>query len=457
VANCTDIAPMKKTQFELERLAHYDPLTELPNRLLLQSRLEHAIEQAKRNNRLLGLLFIDLDDFKKINDSLGHRYGDELLVAVARRWRKRLRAEDTLGRLGGDEFVLLLENIQDSDEIGTVARDMVGALAAPFKLIDDTEVFLETSVGISIFPADGDSAEILLRNADTAMYRAKEQGRNQFRFYTGDMGASAVERLELETALRLGIERKELVLYFQPKVDLRSGKISGAEALIRWNRGGSGLVPPPKFIPLAEKTGLINPIGEWVIHEACRQLRHWLDQGLNPPDVAVNVSAHQIQKQDLRAVVWRALQEHNIKPELLGLEITESALMGRPEQIIEILQSLKHMGITISLDDFGTGYSNLSYLTRYPIDVLKIDASFIRGIGRDPNAMKVINSVIDLTHNIDLRTVAEGVETPEQLNYLAQNGCDYIQGYYFSKPLPAGEFETLLREGRSIDTAGFPI
>ena len=454
VVICSDIAQLKQAEFRLEHLAHYDSLTDLPNRLLLQSRLDHAIQQARRRNKQLGLLFIDLDDFKKINDSLGHHVGDEVVKAVSERWRRRLRSEDTLGRLGGDEFLLLLESVETSVDAGTVAQDLLETLARPFKLENGQEIYVEASIGISIFPADGKSPEALLRNADTAMYRAKERGRNQFSFYTGDMGLLAVERMDLETALHQGLARDELLLYYQPKVNLLTGKMTGVEALLRWNRNQREIIPPLKFIPLAERSGLIIPIGTWVIKEACRQIRNWLDRGYEPLPVSVNVSAKQFMQPDIDGIIWSALTKFNLEPQLLGLEITESALMAEPEPIIRKLELLKNQGLQLSLDDFGTGFSNLYYLTQFPLDALKIDASFVRMIETDPNAVALIRSVIDLANNFHLKTVAEGVETREILAHLKKLGCDEIQGYYFSKPLPAAEFEILLQQQRTLAADG---
>jgi diguanylate cyclase (GGDEF)-like protein/PAS domain S-box-containing protein len=454
VAISSDIAQLKHAEFRLEHLAHYDSLTDLPNRLLLQSRLDHAIQQARRRNKQVGLLFIDLDDFKKINDSLGHHVGDQVVKAVSERWRRRLREEDTLGRLGGDEFLLLLENVEASVDAGIVAQDLLETLARPLKLENGQEIFVEASIGISIFPADGKSSEALLRNADTAMYLAKEKGRNQFNFYTSDMGLQAVERMELETALHQGLAQDEFMLYFQPKVDLRTGKMTGAEALLRWNRNRHEIIPPLKFIPIAERSGLIIPIGTWVIKEACRQIRDWLDRGYEPLPVSVNVSAQQFMQPDIGEIIWNYLTEFNLDPRLLGLEITESALMANRKPVIRILEQLKNKGLQLSLDDFGTGFSNLYYLTQFPLDALKIDASFVRKIDTDPNAVTLIRSVIDLADNFHLKTIAEGVETREILAQLKQLGCHEIQGYYFSKPLPAAEFEILLQQQRSLAADG---
>lgn len=446
----TDITRLKDTESQLQHLAHYDPLTDLPNRLLFQSRVEHAIQHANRHENRLGIMVVDLDDFKKINDSLGHPIGDELLVAVSGRWRKRLRQEDTLARLGGDEFVLLIENMQKADDAGNIARDLLACLSSPFKLSTGDEVYVEASIGISLFPDDGQSADDLLRDADTALYRSKETGRNNFNYFTIELGASAVERLELETALRHGIERNELVLHYQPKIHIANGEICGAEALVRWNRPGHKLVTPDKFISLAERTGLIIPLGEWVIRQVCRQLRDWIDAGNEPVRVAVNISVQQFRDRQLHEFISRTLARHDIEPQWFEIEITESTLMANPDEVITILTRLREMGIHIALDDFGTGYSNIAYLTSFPIDMLKIDASFVSNLENSPHAVKLINSVIKLAKSMDLLTLAEGVETGAQLDRLREFECDEMQGYYFSKPLPEAEFIELLREGRTL-------
>lgn len=448
----TDITHLKDTESRLEHLAHYDALTDLPNRMLLHSRIEHAIHQAARNVRLLGILVIDLDDFKKINDSLGHPAGDELLLAVSRRWQSRLREEDTFARLGGDEFVILLEDIKKVDEAATVAQDLLSTLSRPIKLTSGEEIYVEASIGISIYPDDGASVDELLRDADTAMYRSKELGRNRFSYYTSELGTSAAERLELETSLRQSIERNELLLHFQPKVDLHTGKISGAEALLRWNRSGQDLVPPGKFISLAERTGLIIPIGEWVIKTVCQQLQSWREAGEKPIRIAVNISAQQFHGHKLGELIVDTLNAYKLKPEWLELEITESTLMEKPDEVISMLGPLRKMGIKIALDDFGTGYSNIAYLSSFPIDELKIDASFVRNLESDPNAVRLINSVIKLAKSLNLLTLAEGVETREQLDFLRQFNCDEMQGYYFSKPVSAEDFALLLHEHKSLET-----
>lgn len=443
----TDITRIKRSEEELERLAHYDSLTDLPNRRLILSRLEHSLEHAGRHGHRVAALYLDIDNFKQINDSLGHQMGDELLVAVARRLQGRLRKEDTYGRLGGDEFFVLLESIPDADEAAVVARDLLALFGDPFLLSNDQSVLVTASIGISIFPEDNATPTDLMRNADVAMYRAKDGGRNQFCFYTSDMNAGAVEKMKLEAELRGALERDELLLYYQPQIETWTGKVVGAEALLRWQRRGHGLVPPDQFIPLAEKTGVILPIGKWVIDSACRQIRDWLDQGLEPVRVAVNVSAKQFKAGDLDKVLDQAMKKYGVAPRHLDVELTESMLMENPDQVVEMLKRLKLIGVKLSLDDFGTGYSSLAYLSRFPLDALKIDKSFIRDIIVETEATVLADSIIALAQRMKLQVVAEGVETAEQLQFLRERDCDEVQGYYFSKPLPAAAFADILRSG----------
>jgi len=450
VAVFTDLSQLKRTEENLEHLAHYDPLTELPNRRLFQSLLELTTERAARHDEKLAVLLIDLDRFKEINDSLGHPAGDEVLRKVAQRLEQRLRGEDALARLGGDEFVILQERIADAQEVAVLAHDLLATLSLPFVLESGHQVFVDGSIGISLYPNDATSVTDLMRNAETAMYQAKENGRNQFSFYTGNMNADALARLELEAALRGAIERQELVLHYQPKVDLRSGQVTGAEALIRWQRKDHGLVSPLQFIPLAEKSDLIIAIGNWVITSACRQIRAWCDAGLRDIKIAVNVSARQFRSGDLENVIAQALNQYGVEAQHLELELTESMLMERPEETVALLQRLKQTGVKLSLDDFGTGYSSLAYLSRFPIDTLKIDRSFVESIMTEPTSAMIATSIIALAHRMQLNVVAEGVETEAQLGYLRMNRCDVMQGYYFSKPIPADEFARLLAEGKSL-------
>ncbi len=446
----TDISQLWRSKKDLEHLAHYDPLTDLPNRLLVQSRLEHALERAQRHGHRVGMLYLDLDHFKTVTDSLGHHAGDDLLVFVARRLKGRLREEDTLGRLGGDEFLIVLESLNGPQDAALVAGNILAALVEPFDLPSSQEVFISTSIGIGIFPEDGATSAELLRNADTAMYRAKDRGRNQFCFYTGDMNVDALARLELEAALRRALERNELLLHYQPKVDLKTGCMSGAEALIRWQREGVGLVPPVQFIPLAEKSDLIVSIGNWAIDAACREIRGWLDAGLPDVHVAVNLSARQFRSGELDGIVAAALEKYGVAPGCLELEVTESMLMERPDEAVLMLNKLKQIGVKLSLDDFGTGYSSLTYLMRFPIDNLKIDQSFVRDIVSDPDSAAIAASIIALAHRMRLKVVAEGVETEAQLGYLRMRGCDEMQGYYFSKPVPAGAFFEMMQTGKAL-------
>jgi diguanylate cyclase (GGDEF)-like protein/PAS domain S-box-containing protein len=449
----TDLSQIRRSEERLERLAHYDPLTDLPNRLLLQSRLEHALGSAGRHDAKFGLLVLDLDQFKLVNDSLGHVAGDQLLVQVAQRLNSRLRQEDTIGRLGGDEFLVLLPELTAPGDAAVVARDLLDALATPFALDGGHETFISASIGISLFPDDGNSVVDLMRNADAALFRAKDQGRNRFCFYTGEMGAEAVAQLDMEAALRRALERDELVLHYQPKVDLRSGQLTGCEALLRWQREGVGMVGPLQFIPLAEITGLIVPIGTWVIDAACRQLRLWQDAGHDDMHVAVNVSGHQFLSGDLEATVAKALQRHGVAAKSLELELTESCLMKNPEAAMMTLGRLRKLGIRVSLDDFGTGYSSLAYLTRFPITTLKIDRSFITHIVTDPPAAMIANAIIGLAHRMGLTVIAEGVETEAQQDYLRMQGCDEMQGYFFSRPLPVAEFTRLVEQGVCLPPA----
>lgn len=441
----TDVSHRKTAEAQLERLAHYDPLTELPNRVLLQARLEQSLQRAQRRNATTAVLVIDLDGFKTVNDSLGHPAGDELLVRVAGRLLSRLRAGDLLGRLGGDEFLVVLEDCGSPANVASLACGLLDTLAAAVPLTCGQNVYMTASIGISLHPVDGSHGVVeLLRDADAAMYRAKEQGRNRFCFYTSNMNAEAIAKLDLEAALSCALERQELLLHYQPKVDARTGRITGAEALLRWNRDGCGLVPPCQFIPVAEQSSLIQDIGAWVIDEACRQLRAWMDTCQPMVRLAVNAAARQFAAGDLARVVAHALQRHGVDPQWLEIEITEGMLITDPEAAIAMLKQLKALGVKLSLDDFGTGYSSLAYLQHFPLDTLKIDQSFTRRIGEQPDGAALVDAVIALAHRLHLSVVAEGVETPQQCDYLREQGCDEMQGYHFAHPAPAQALQALL-------------
>ncbi|OQA34819.1 MAG: Cyclic di-GMP phosphodiesterase Gmr [Betaproteobacteria bacterium ADurb.Bin341] len=448
-----DIRERKHYLAQLERQSNYDDLTRLPNRNLLTDRLSQAIAHCDRYQKQLAILAFNLDHFKQVNDSLGFTVGDELLSKVVSRLRPLLRGEETFARFGGDQFVILQELLAEPQEAAVLAKRILEALSQPFALNTSQEIFLSASIGIALCPSDGGVADDLLRNADVAVFQAKSSGGNRFRFYTQDMNTAALADLEMEALLRRALDRNELVLHYQPQVDLQTGKINGAEALLRWDRNEQGLVPPQQFIPLAEKSDLIIDIGNWVIDAACRQLRVWRDEGLRALRVSVNVSARQFQSGNLPDEVARALARHEVLPQYLMLELTESMLMARPEESIVQLREIKRIGVGISLDDFGSGYSSLAYLSRFPIDALKIDQSFVRDIATEPTSATIATSIISLAHRLNLQVVAEGVENDMQLGYLRMNQCDNMQGFNFSRALPADQFADLLRQEKSIAAA----
>ncbi len=443
-----DIAERKVAEARVAHLANHDNLTDLPNRNLLQDRARQALMQAGRKRQRVGVMFIDLDHFKTINDSLGHHVGDRLLQTVAARIRSCLREEDTVARQGGDEFIVVLPDIKRFEDIGIIAQKMLGALSEPYS-IDGAELHSSASIGVSVYPDDGQDVEILMRNADTAMYYAKAIGRNNFQFFTPQMNQAAAERLNIENKLRHALGRNEFSLHYQPIVNLATGRVGAAEALLRWSPDGIA-IGPDRFIPVAEETGLIVPIGEWVIRSACQERRRWLDQGITAPRMVVNISARQFAQKNLVAIVGRILQETGVSPEHLGVEITESLLMERPEDTVRTLRTLSGMGMQISVDDFGTGYSSLSYLKRFPLDKIKIDRSFVRDIATDPDDAAIVTAIIAMAHSLDTTVVAEGVETEEQLNFLRERGCDELQGYYFSRPLPGADMIAKLVAGMPL-------
>jgi diguanylate cyclase (GGDEF)-like protein/PAS domain S-box-containing protein len=438
-----DITEQKQVEEKIRHMAHHDALTQLPNRTLLYDRIGQAIAQAQRNDEVLALLFIDLDRFKTVNDSLGHPVGDRLLQAVAGRLVACTRSSDTIARIGGDEFVVLLGDLDRPEAARHVAQKILDSLSEP-ATIDGHELKVTPSVGICAYPHDGEDVGTLMRNADTAMYHAKQMGRNNYQFFTQAMNDAAQQRLVLENDLRYAVERGEFILHYQPQLDLKTDVIVGFEALVRWRHPQRGMVPPSEFIPAAEETGLIGPIGEWVLHEACSQARVWQKAGATQLQVAVNCSAQQFQREGFVETVGRILRETGMPALRLELEITESVIIHHSEEVNARFQALGDMGVRISIDDFGTGYSSLSYLKRLAIHQLKIDQSFVRDISSDPDDAAIVSAIIAIAHSLDLDVVAEGVETSEQLAYLRSLGCDTAQGYLFSRPLPAEDFERLL-------------
>ncbi len=442
-----DISERKRAEEQVKHLAFHDPLTNLPNRLLFNDRLTLAVAQAHRHNQRLAVLFLDLDRFKIINDSLGHSVGDELLRQLAERIQEHVREGDTVARLGGDEFTLLVPGITADEDAAKIARKICGAIHDPF-WIDGRELFVTASVGVSVYPADGHDAETLVRNADSAMYRAKEQGRDNYQLYTPAMNARAVERLSLESRLRQAVAHDELELHFQPFIDLKTAELLGAEALLRWRHPELGLIPPGEFIPIAELSGLIVPIGEWVLKTACAEARKWHEKGFPELTVSVNLSSRQFQHTDLVSQVTQALGETGLEPNKLDLEITESNAMQNAEHSINTLWGLKKQGVRISMDDFGTGYSSLNYLKRFPIDRIKLDQSFVRDLPSDKDDAAIAMAVIAMGRSLELEVIAEGVETEEQLAFLKGHQCDQLQGFLLSKPLAADDFDRFLDASR---------
>ncbi|RJG15796.1 EAL domain-containing protein [Massilia cavernae] len=447
-----DITERRQHEMAMEHQATHDLLTGLPNRALFLDRLTHAIRRAERHNERLAVMFVDLDKFKSINDTLGHAAGDDLLRMVAGHLKQCVRLSDTVARLGGDEFVLLLDNPLGDTMPAMIAERISMRLGQPV-ILGGQEHVITGSIGISIFPEDGTRAESLLRQADIAMYRAKEGGRNSFQFFTQEMQNRLDARVALEQGLHRALQRDEFVLHYQPQVNLRSGRIVGMEALLRWQSPELGLVPPLQFIPVAEESNLINAIGKWVLEKACATLRAWLDAGVPVVPIAVNVAASQFSDDDMDQLLRDTLARYRLDPGLLELELTESLSMEDPEASIELMHRLKATGIGMSIDDFGTGYSNLSYLKRFPVDKLKIDQSFTRGLTSDPEDRSIVTAVIRMAHSLGLRAIAEGVETEGQLRLLAAEGCDEIQGYYFSRPLPEQAMLAMLARDMGMDLA----
>jgi diguanylate cyclase (GGDEF)-like protein/PAS domain S-box-containing protein len=428
----------KAAEAKLLHLANHDALTGLPGRNLIQDRIQQSIARAHRSGGKFAVMFLDLDKFKTINDSLGHSIGDLLLQLVAQRILGCLREEDSVGRQGGDEFIVLLASLGAAEDSALVAKKILGALSAPF-IVNGRDLRSGASIGIAVYPQDGDDVETLLKNSDAAMYHAKEAGCGSYQFFAPAMNAIAAERLLLENGLREAIDRSELLLHFQPLMNIADGSVVATEALVRWNHPQLGLVGPARFIPVAEDSGLIVPLGEWVLRQACSQLKQWRDQGVQLRRMVVNLSPRQFRQKHLVQTFSRVLREAGVDPHWLGLEITENVIMENPEVAIGVLRELKELGIELSLDDFGTGYSSLSYLKRFPIDKLKIDQSFVRDLTTDTDDETMVTAIIVMAHKLNIRVVAEGVETQAQLAFLREHGCDEYQGYLFSRPLPADE------------------
>ncbi|MGR9013575.1 MAG: bacteriohemerythrin [Gammaproteobacteria bacterium] len=446
VASFSDITSRKAAEEEIKQLAFYDPLTKLPNRRLLLERLKHSIEVERREGKRLALLMLDLDRFKAVNDSLGHSAGDELLQQVAMRISTRLRDVDMVARLGGDEFIVLLEDIAHAEDAARVAEEIILVLSKPFQLAQSNDVQIGASIGISLYPEHGASYEILMDHADAALYQAKDQGRGCYAYFSEDQTLAARERIALETRLRRAIEQQELRIFYQPQVDIASGRIVGAEALVRWQDPTEGLIPPLRFIPIAEESGLILEIGAWVLRETCRQGRLWLNAGLPPLTLAVNVSPQQFRRGDICDLVAACLSDTGFPAEFLELEMTESGLMENQDHVLELLNLLRAQGIRLAIDDFGTGFSSLAYLKHFPLDVLKIDKSFIDDIPHLQDDMEIASTIIAMGHILGFKVLAEGVETEAQLDFLRKQNCDSYQGYIKSPPVPAEAFIELLRD-----------
>jgi len=439
-----DISERKQDEERIQFLANHDALTSLPNRGMFSEVLNLAIQNARRYNRNFAVLFIDLDRFKNINDTLGHEAGDRLLQEMGARLTQTVRASDVVARLGGDEFVVLVQEVSEAKQVEAVARKVLSTLVKPM-VIQRQECRVTASIGICMFPAEAQDEHALMKNADIAMYRAKEDGKNNYKFYSEEMNVHSFERLALETSLRRGLERSEFVLHYQAKLDLHTGKINGVEALVRWQHPDLGMVPPIQFIPLAEETGLIVPLGKWVLHTACAQSVAWLREGLPPLHMAVNLSARQFADEDLVEDIAAALESTGLQPELLELELTESMVIQNTERAGRVLAEIKKMGVRLAIDDFGVGYSSLTHLKRFPIDTLKVDRSFIRDLPQNAEDKALTEAIIAMGKSLNLTVVAEGVETQEQQTFLRDRACDEMQGFFFSKPIPSGEFAELLR------------
>ncbi|GAB4122004.1 MAG: hypothetical protein OHK0050_31500 [Roseiflexaceae bacterium] len=441
----SDLSQIKRSEAKLSHLVHYDTLTNLPNRLFLFTRIDHALAHARRHDRKVALLLLDIDRFKNINDSLGHAVGDELLLHFAQRLAGRIRQDDTIARLGGDEFVVLLEDIREAEEAGSVAQDLIDRLRSPFILSDTSDMVVDVSVGISLAPTDANSSEQLLRNAETAMYQAKQQGGSTYQFYSAQMTRQVNQRLALESNLRRAIERQELRLVYQPQYSVHHGSLTGLETLVRWHHPVQGFISPGEFIPIAEETGLIIPLGEWVFRQMCVQIRQWLDAGLSVPRVAFNLSPRQLFHQNLLQRVTHVLHETGVPGDMIECEITETSMMIDPEQAALTFNALRDLGLKFAVDDFGTGYSSLAYLKRFPIDRLKIDRSFIHGLPDHETNRAIVTAILAMAHSLEIAVLAEGVETIAELAFLGHIGTATYQGFLASQPVPAEQIEQMLR------------
>ncbi|MDD5724377.1 MAG: EAL domain-containing protein [Syntrophales bacterium] len=439
-----DITERKRSEERIQYLATHDTLTDLPNRLMFSQLLNHAIQAAQRYKRQLAVIFLDLDRFKIINDTLGHEAGDQLLQAVAMRLKQKLRAVDVVARLGGDEFVILIEEVNDLEQVATVARNVLSTVIKPVTIMGQ-ECRVTASLGISICPEDGLDEQSLMKNADIAMYFAKEEGKNNYQFYSENIKAKSIERLSIEANLRQALERKEFSLHYQAKLDFKTGAITGVEPLLRWQSPALGSVTPLQFIPVAEETGLIVPIGRWVLRTACTQNVAWQRQGLPPVCMAVNLSIRQLTDTTLIEDIEAALEDSGMAPNLLELEITESMVMHNPARMIKVLSKIKDMGVRLAIDDFGTGYSSLAQIKHFPVDTLKVDRSFILNVPGNSEDKAITEAIIAMGKTLSLTVVAEGVETQEQQDFLEEHACDQMQGFYFSKPIVPEQFADLLR------------
>ncbi len=448
-ATIRSVNERKRAEEKILHMAYHDALTNLPNRLMFDEKLKACFAEAERTGSMMAVIFFDLDRFKVINDTLGHHVGDQLLQSLAHKLQVYVKDKDVVARFGGDEFIILLTNVVHIDEAAQFAKGIPDLLKEPF-VIEDQELFVTASIGISLYPHDGTEVETLLKNADIAMYRSKEKGGNSYNYYHPDMNKRSLHRLNMEINLRKALERGEFRVFYQPIVNLKNGTVFGMESLVRWIHPEWGMISPGEFIPLAEETGLIVPIGNWVLKQACMQNKEWQRQGYAPLVVSVNISAIQFHQLNFVQIVMDALDESGLSPDLLCLEITENIAMNNVPYILDTMQKLKLLGVRISIDDFGTGYSSLSYLKRFRVHTLKIDQSFIRDVTSDEDNAAIVTALIAMSHRLKIKSLAEGVETQDQLEFLISQGCDEIQGYVFSKPMPASEFEYMIKENKQL-------